>query len=382
MSATVLIIDDDPVFVEMLGYVLERGGFRAMSAFNGADGIQLLMSETVDIVILDVMLPDMDGFETCRQIRNIPTIRDVPILMLSARTQVTDKLNGFESGADDYLAKPADPKEVMARLKALLARAKRPPSPTSQVLAFVGAKGGVGTTTTALNVAAALADGERKILYVELQGHGASAPWLLGSHTGQSLQEMLAPEGTRLTMAGLAGCILETHAGFDYLPGLSNAIAPKPLRPGILTEALTMLQHRYGVIIIDLGIANLAHTAEVLSQASAILPVCEHDPLSEWHLGTLLAWLESGRYGTQVPGIVLVQRYAGASQKPATQIASEINLGILEVIPSAPGLLYHTHSRQELIMLADPEAEIAQSYRALAERLLEDPIEAPPSLRP
>ncbi len=382
MSATVLVIDDDPVFVEMLGYVLERGGFRTMAAYNGADGIQMLTSETVDLVILDVMLPDMDGFETCRQIRSLPNIQDIPILMLSARTQVTDKLNGFESGADDYVAKPADPKEVMARLKALLARAKRTPSPTSRVLAFMGAKGGVGTTTTALNVAAALADGERKVLYLELQGYGASAPWLLGIETGQSLQELLAPEGSRLTMAGLLSCIQEAKEGLDYLPALPNAIAPKALRPGTLTDAIALLQQRYSVLVIDLGIASLPYAAEVLAQATAILPVCEHDTLAEWHLSTLLAWLEGSHRGSQVPGVVLVQRYAGASQKPATQIASEIGLGILEVIPSAPGLLYHTHGRQEIIMLADPEAEISQSYAALAERLLGDPIEASPSLRP
>ncbi|MCD6302500.1 MAG: response regulator [Anaerolineae bacterium] len=382
MSATVLIIDDDPVFVEMLSFVLDHGGFRAMAAYNGAEGIKMLTSEPVDIVILDVMLPDMDGFETCRRIRNTPSVSDVPILMLSARTQVVDKLSGFESGADDYVAKPADPKEVMARLKALLARARRAPPPTSRILTFVGAKGGVGTTTTALNVATALCNGEHKVLYLELQGYGASAPWLLSLEPSPSLQELMAPEGFRLTMTSLQNCIVETDTGLHYLPGYPNGVAFDAMRPGSLGDALTLLQQGYDIIVVDVGIASLSHVSEVLGQSTAVLPVAEHDSLAEWHLRTLLAWLGGSTHRARVPGIVLVQRYAGASQKAATQIASDVGKGILQVVPSAAALLYHTHSRQELIVTADPEAEVSQSYFALAERLLADPIEAPPSLRP
>jgi DNA-binding response OmpR family regulator len=381
MSATVLIIDDDPVFVEMLGFVLEHGGFQAMSAYNGSEGIKMLNSEPIDVVILDVMLPDMDGFETCRRIRGSPTVRDVPILMLSARTQVADKLSGFESGADDYVAKPADPKEVMARLKALLARAKRTPSPASRVLTFVGAKGGVGTTTTALNVATALCDGERKVLYLELQGYGASAPWLLSLKPSPSLQELMAPEGSRLSMSSLQSCIVETGSGLHYLAGYPNAVATGAIRKGSLGDALTLLQQDYDVIVADVGAAILPQVAEVLSQSTAVLPVAEHDSLSEWHVRSLLEWLGGNRHQARVPGIVLVQRYAGPSQKSVTQMATDLGKGILEVIPSAPGVLYHTHNRQELAIAADPESDLAQSYATLAQRLMEDPIEVPPSLR-
>jgi len=381
MSAMVLIIDDDPVFVEMLGFVLEHGGFQTMAAYNGADGIKMLTSEPIDVVILDVMLPDMDGFETCRRIRSSPSVRDVPILMLSARTQVADKLSGFESGADDYVAKPADPKEIMARLKALLARAKRAPAPASRVITFAGAKGGVGTTTTALNVATALCNGERKVLYLELQGYGASAPWLLSLEPSPSLQELLAPEGFRLTMSSLQSCIIDTESGLHYLPGYPKGIATGAMHSRRLGDALTLLQQEYDVIVADIGATTIARVTEVLSQSTAVLPVAEHDSLAEWHLGALLKWLEGNRQQSRVPGIILVQRYAGPSQKTATQIASDLGKGILEVIPSAPSLLYHTHSRRELVISADPESELAQSYAALAQRLMEDPIEVPPSLR-
>src|SRR4030042_5896959 len=111
MAQTVLIVDDDPSLVEMLTFVLNRGGFQTQAAYDGSRALEILSTEPIDLVVLDVMLPDMDGFEISRKIRGLAEIGDLPILMLSARTQVSDRLDGFESGADDYVPKPAEPKE-------------------------------------------------------------------------------------------------------------------------------------------------------------------------------------------------------------------------------------------------------------------------------
>ena len=101
MVNTILIVDDDPALVEMLTFMLGRGGFQTRAAYDGTRALEILGAEPIDLVVLDVMLPDMDGFEICRRIRRIPEIGELPILMLSARTQVADRLSGFESGADD-----------------------------------------------------------------------------------------------------------------------------------------------------------------------------------------------------------------------------------------------------------------------------------------
>lgn len=138
MAPTVLIVDDDPTLVEMLTFVLERAGFATRGAQDGARALELLNAETIDLIVLDVMLPDMDGFEICQRIRALPNGADMPILMLSALTQVTDKLSGFESGADDYVPKPADPKEIVARVRALLGRTQRSRGMAIPVIAFVG----------------------------------------------------------------------------------------------------------------------------------------------------------------------------------------------------------------------------------------------------
>jgi DNA-binding response OmpR family regulator len=121
MNVRVLIIDDDERLGELLHEYLGRFGFDVRAAAHPDAGLRLLKSEAPDIVILDVMLPDMDGFAVCRRIRE--TSR-VPIVMLTARGDVMDRIVGLELGADDYLPKPFEPRELVARIQAVLRRGK------------------------------------------------------------------------------------------------------------------------------------------------------------------------------------------------------------------------------------------------------------------
>jgi two-component system, OmpR family, alkaline phosphatase synthesis response regulator PhoP len=116
---TVFIIDDEPNIVELARLYLEREGFKVMSAACGRDGLDQIASANPNLVILDVMLPDIDGFEVLKRLRKISK---VPILMLSARREDVDKIVGLEAGADDYLTKPFNPHELIARVKAILRR--------------------------------------------------------------------------------------------------------------------------------------------------------------------------------------------------------------------------------------------------------------------
>ena len=118
--AKILIIDDEIHIVELAKLYLQRDGFQVEYATKGHEGLAMVAVGNPDLVILDIMLPDIDGFEVCRQIR---AKSKVPILMLSARREDVDKVVGLELGADDYLAKPFNPSELVARVKAILRRA-------------------------------------------------------------------------------------------------------------------------------------------------------------------------------------------------------------------------------------------------------------------
>ena len=117
--ATIMVVDDEPNIIELVRLYLKKEGYRVEAASTGSDALSRLSTIKPAIIVLDLMLPDIDGFEVCRQIRKKS---DVPILMLTARKDDIDKIVGLELGADDYLTKPFNPRELVARVKAVLRR--------------------------------------------------------------------------------------------------------------------------------------------------------------------------------------------------------------------------------------------------------------------
>lgn len=118
----ILVVDDEANIVDLVTLYLEREGFRVDSAFDGATALEMIRDDEPSLVVLDIMLPEMDGFEVCRQVR---ATSEVPIIMLTARDEDIDKIVGLELGADDYLTKPFNPRELVARVKAILRRLER-----------------------------------------------------------------------------------------------------------------------------------------------------------------------------------------------------------------------------------------------------------------
>ncbi|MBC8059106.1 MAG: response regulator transcription factor [Clostridiaceae bacterium] len=118
----ILIVDDDKDIVNLISDILEDEGYTIRSAFNGIDALKLIIDNKFDLLIIDLMLPDINGYEICKKIRDDIT---APIIILSAKNKVMDKVIGFELGADDYITKPFDDNELIARVKAHLRRSKR-----------------------------------------------------------------------------------------------------------------------------------------------------------------------------------------------------------------------------------------------------------------
>lgn len=127
-SRTILVVDDEPDLVKLLVFNLEKEGYTVYSASSGSGAITAAMQSPPDLVILDIMLPEMDGLEVCRRLRALEQTASVPILMLSARREELDKVLGLEMGADDYVVKPFSVRELVARVRAMLRRQDRLPS--------------------------------------------------------------------------------------------------------------------------------------------------------------------------------------------------------------------------------------------------------------
>lgn len=134
MTFKILIVEDDHNIIELLTYNLEQEGFDVHTAPDGADALQRAASDTPDLIILDLLLPEIDGLEVCRLLKRNPRTAAIPVIMLTAKDEEVDRIVGFELGADDYIAKPFSPREVVLRVRAVLRRiASRTSEPSNQL---------------------------------------------------------------------------------------------------------------------------------------------------------------------------------------------------------------------------------------------------------
>ncbi len=134
---TILLVDDEPDILEFLGYNLEKEGYRVVKAKNGEKAIKMAMEHRPQLIILDVMMPVMDGMEACTRIRKIPELSGSVVAFLTARGEDYSQIAGFEAGADDYITKPIKPKLFVSRIQALLRRV-RPTPPEGQIIPLKG----------------------------------------------------------------------------------------------------------------------------------------------------------------------------------------------------------------------------------------------------
>jgi two-component system, OmpR family, phosphate regulon response regulator PhoB len=122
----ILIVEDEPDLLRSVEYNFRQAGFQVLTAMRGRDGVRLAQTEAPDIVLLDLMLPDLDGTEVCRQIRSSPKTQGIPVVMVTAKSDEVDRVVGFELGADDYVTKPFSVRELILRVRAVLRRGRQP----------------------------------------------------------------------------------------------------------------------------------------------------------------------------------------------------------------------------------------------------------------
>ena len=282
MAAKILVVDDDPNVQRLLQYTLKQEGYDVVIAGDGAEGFRLWGQEIPDLVLLDVMLPKLDGYQVAQKIREQEAgASHVPIIMLTAEREVEQKVRGLRAGADDYLIKPFHPAELLARIKSLLARfaprdtlLARPPM--GRIQAFYGAKGGVGTTTIAINAAIAFhRELGRKVCLVDgnLQFGDHRVFLDLGLDRKSIVDIVTAPS---IDADLIRNVIVKHDSGIDLLlapPSPETAELVRPEHLPFITDQLTSM---YDYILVDvdkrlddvnLGILESADTMFVVMTA-------------------------------------------------------------------------------------------------------------------
>ncbi len=133
MAFTILVVDDDVDVAETVARTLQRAGHETIVAYRGLQALEIAREQHPDLVVLDIRMPGLNGIDVCRQLRDTPGLSRIPVLFLSAKSEVADRLEGFEAGADDYITKPFDLRELELRVKALLRRARQGEASAGQV---------------------------------------------------------------------------------------------------------------------------------------------------------------------------------------------------------------------------------------------------------
>jgi DNA-binding response OmpR family regulator len=168
MPGKILIIEDDPTSLRLIEYALKQRGYQVLTTLNGLEGIITAQKEEPDLIMLDIMLPGIDGFEVCRRLHSGSQTAKVPILIISAKTQKEDINAGFKAGADDYLLKPASPMEIISRVESLLSRKV---IGQAKIIPFISSSEIPGLATIIVNIAAALAEQGKQVTLVDASGN-------------------------------------------------------------------------------------------------------------------------------------------------------------------------------------------------------------------
>jgi pilus assembly protein CpaE len=256
MAAKILVVDDDANVQRLLSYTLKQEGYEVIVAADGAEGFRLWGAEAPALILLDVMLPKLDGYQVAAKVRAEEVDAHVPIIMLTAEAEVEQKIRGLRAGADDYLVKPFHPAELLARIKSLLARfapkdlmVGRPP--LGHVLAFYGAKGGVGTTTIAINVAIALQrELSRRVCLVDANlQFGDHRVFLdLGLDRKSIVDAVSAPS---IDADLLRGVIVEHDSKIDLLLAPPTPEQAELVTKEHLTQVIDVLRGLYDYVVVD-----------------------------------------------------------------------------------------------------------------------------------
>lgn len=250
--AKILVIDDDDQLLNMIATILQRHEHEVVLESNPERGLSRVIKEQPDVLVLDVMMPRINGHDLCRQIRQTPEIAGLSILMLTARAQPVDRKTALESGADDYLSKPVQARELIDHVEDLLFRGGAPrPKMPAVTISFFGMRGGVGRTTLAVNLAAALrAASEEEACLVDLSPSIGQVVMHFRQQQESSWNDLITTNPLEWDM--VADSLLDTPAGLHILAAPEWPCAPETLTATLLQHILLLLQEQMKFVVLDL----------------------------------------------------------------------------------------------------------------------------------
>lgn len=384
MAEKILIIDDDVDTLRLVGLMLQRQGYEISAASNGSQGLAKALEERPDLILLDVMMPDMDGYEVARRLRKNPTTVTIPILMFTAKTQLDDKVTGFEVGADDYLTKPTHPTELQAHVKALLARSvQKEKSPDEIVTALhehhgyvvgvISARGGLGVSSLASNLAAGIYTRmQADVILAELVPGQGTIGLDFGYQNSKGLTELLQGTVAEVTREKVESSLTPHSSGMKLLLASGNP------RDMILTsqvqnyEALVArLASLARFVILDLGNGLPASTQKLLPMCDECIVVVEGAAGTIQHTRLLIEDMTALKFNPANIKVILNNRMRSESQMKLSQVQEKLGHSIDFTLTPAPEAFLQAARLQTPAVISQPTNMTSQQFFKIADAVIE-----------
>ena len=382
MSEKILIIDDDLDTLRLVGLMLQRQGYQISAATNGQQGLDKAFDEDPDLILLDVMMPEMDGYEVSRRLRQNPSTMETPILMFTAKTQLNDKVSGFDVGANDYLTKPTHPSELQARVKTLLSRASEKRGGAAPeaienygyVVGVLGARGGLGTTTLTVNLATSLhARTRSEVIVAEmLPGQGALA-LDLGAVNATGLTDLLGASNVNaITHEKVHEALIGHSSGLKLFLSSDRPRDMHLINQLANYEAIVKrLAGLARFLMLDMGVGLQPFAERILPLCNEVIIVIEGNPNTIIHAKALIADISALGVPRSCIHVVLNNRVRADTQLPTSQVQAKLEHEVITTLTAAPELFAQATRTQMPAVLCQPESLTARQIMKVTELIAE-----------
>jgi pilus assembly protein CpaE len=367
--ATILVIDDDLQLIHLLELTLRTAGYEVLKATDGQAGLAITQEQHPDLIIADVMMPKLNGYEYCRRVRAQQDLANIPILVFSARFQPIDQQTALQAGATDYMPKTVAPAELLERIDSLLGASPASSSARQgSVVAVFSLRGGAGVTSLAVNLAVALAlSRQQPIALLDMAPLSGHVALMLNLRPTGSLRRAL--RSNHPVNEQSLEPYWQTHdSGVQALTSPLSPSMAGELPASLVQPLATHLRRAYSLALLDLPSRLSGTTATALSEADRILLVVTPDMASVQSAVVAFQALDAvGITERQVE--MVLNRPGGVGGLTSEAVAKTLKRPLAAEIPYEPDMVSSLNARRPLI-LTSPKSAAAQVITRLAKQLV------------